>query len=158
MKINIILLSIACLMTVIQSQSTKDSDYSIIKLAIDSQNAAYNKAYNNKDAESVGALHTIDATVMPPNQKIAQGRKEIINATNAEIQAGAQDLKFESLELVVSGDIAYETGLYSLNVKPKGQESFSDNGKVILIWKRQSNDEWLIDKDIWNSDLPIDCN
>ena len=106
-NINIILFNIIWLTALIQScQSKIDSDFASVKSAIDSQNAAYVKAYNNKDAESVAALHTADATVMPPNQKISQGKREIQNSINAEIQAGGRDLKFQQLELVVSGNIA----------------------------------------------------
>ena len=79
-NINIILFNIIWLTALIQScQSKIDSDFASVKSAIDSQNSAYVKAYNNKDAESVAALHTADATVMPPNQKISQGKKEIQN-------------------------------------------------------------------------------
>ena len=116
------------------------------------------QSYNNKDAESVAALHTADATVMPPNQKISQGKKEIQNSINAEIQAGGRDLKFQQLELVVSGNIAYEVGRYSVVVEHEDQTAVNDNGKYIVIWERQPNGDWLMSEDIWNSNLPIDCN
>ena len=158
-NINIILFNIIWLTALIQScQSKIDSDFASVKSAIDSQNAAYVKAYNNKDAESVAALHTADATVMPPNQKISQGKKEIQNSINAGIQAGGRDLKFQQLELVVSGNIAYEVGRYSVVVEHEDQTAVNDNGKYIVIWERQPNGDWLMSEDIWNSNLPIDCN
>ena len=67
-------------------------------------------------------------------------------------------MKFQQLELVVSGNIAYEVGRYSVVVEPEDQAAVNDNGKYLVIWERQPDGDWLMSEDIWNSDLPIDCN
>jgi ketosteroid isomerase-like protein len=95
---------------------------------------------------------------MPPNSKMVKGREEIMKMLNNEVQLGEQDIKFETLELTVANDLAYETGLYNLNVKPKKGEPFNDKGKYIVIWKKDSDGQWLMEIDIWNSDLPVKKN
>ena len=95
---------------------------------------------------------------MPPNSKMVEGKEDIMRILNDEIQSGGQDIKFETLELVINGDFAYETGLYSVNMKNKGQEPVNDKGKYIVIWEKQLDGQWLMDKDIWNSDLPVNRN
>ena len=135
-----------------------DSDFLTVKTAIDNQNRAYEDLYNNKQVQKLAELHTINAIVMPPNSKMVKGREEIMNMLNDEVQLGEQDIKFETLELIVSNDIAYETGLYNLNVKPKDGEPFNDKGKYIVIWKKDSDSQWLMEKDIWNSDLQVKKN
>ena len=87
--------------------------------------------------------------------EMVEGKEDIMRILNDEIQLGGQDIKFETLELVINGDFAYETGLYSVNMKHKGQAPVSDKGKYIVIWEKQSDGQWLMDKDIWNSDLPV---
>ena len=118
--------------------------------AIEAQNAKYIEAYNGKDAAGVAALHTKDAIIYPPNQHIVKGRQAIQNAIAAEIQGGARDLTFTTLELDGSGDLAYEVGQYTLTFEPQGQKALQDTGKYLVLWKRQGGGEWLIDKDIWD--------
>ena len=50
--------------------------------------------------------------------------------------------------------VASEMGQYSLNIEIDGSESKPDSGKYVVVWKRQPSGVWLIDIDIWNSDLP----
>ena len=135
-----------------------DSDFLTVKTAIDNQNRAYEDFYNNKQVQKLVELHTINATVMPPNSKMVKGREEIMKMLNNEVQLGEQDIKFETLELTVANDLAYETGLYNLNVKPKKGKAFNDKGKYIVIWKKDSDGQWLMEIDIWNSDLPVKKN
>ena len=135
-----------------------DSDFLTVKTAIDNQNRAYADFYNNKQVQKLVELHTINATVMPPNSKMVKGREEIMKKLNNDVQIGEQDIKFETLELIVANDLAYETGLYNLNVKPKKGEPFNDKGKYIVIWKKDSDGQWLMEIDIWNSDLPVKKN
>ena len=138
--------------------SQLDSDFLTVKTAIDNQNRAYEDFYNNKQVQKLVELHTINATVMPPNSKMVKGREEIMKMLNNEVQLGEQDIKFETLELTVANDLAYETGLYNLNVKPKKGKAFNDKGKYIVIWKKDSDGQWLMEIDIWNSDLPVKKN
>ena len=135
-----------------------DSDFLTVKTVIDNQNRAYADFYNNKQVQKLVELHTINATVMPPNSKMVKGREEIMKKLNNDVQIGEQNIKFETLELIVANDLAYETGLYNLNVKPKKGEPFNDKGKYIVIWKKDSDGQWLMEIDIWNSDLPVKKN
>ena len=69
---------------------------------------------------------------------------------------GACDLYFTDRDIVVSGNIAFHEGTYSLNIKDdKGNIIGSDNGKYLVIWEKQSDGEWLMKKDIWNTSLPL---
>ena len=159
-RMKFIYLFIMVVSMILMSSCEKSSniDLSGIKETIDRQNRSYENAYNNKQIQKLGELHTVDAIVMPPNSKMVEGKEDIMRILNDEIQSGGQDIKFETLELVINGDFAYETGLYSVNMKNKGQEPVSDKGKYIVIWEKQSDGQWLMDKDIWNSDLPVNRN
>jgi ketosteroid isomerase-like protein len=62
-------------------------------------------------------------------------------------------LTFEPAKIVVSsaGDVAYQTGTYTLSMDcPKGHR-VEDMGKFIVAWKRVGN-EWKAALDIFNSD------
>lgn len=44
---------------------------------------------------------------------------------------------------------------YYLNVTVDGEMITEDNGKFIVIWEKQEDGNWLMKKDIWNTNLPL---
>ena len=68
---------------------------------------------------------------------------------------GIKDLKITVEDVKVNGDTAYENGKYSIKIQPEGQEGVMDNGKYLVVWKRQDDGDWKIHSDIWNSSAPI---
>jgi ketosteroid isomerase-like protein len=61
--------------------------------------------------------------------------------------AGLTDFRVETLEVESAGDTAYEMGRYTLYA---GDQQVADEGKYILIWKREAG-QWKIHRDITNS-------
>lgn len=133
-------------------------DMEVVATIINENNAKYENFYNTGDAAGVASLHTEDAVVMPPNLDFCIGKEAIEKAIDAEIQMGAGGLKFTQLELVVKNDTAYEIGKYYLNVTVDGEVITEDNGKFIVIWEKQEDGNWLMKKDIWNTNLPLATN
>lgn len=66
-------------------------------------------------------------------------------------------LTWNSTKIVVSdaGDLAYLYGTYQLNAPGTAGKPISDTGKVVEVWKKQSNGDWKCALDTWNSDLPV---
>jgi ketosteroid isomerase-like protein len=98
-------------------------------------------------------FYTNDAIVLPPNRETIKGREAIISYLGES--PPITDLQFDQVEVGGSGDIAYEYGKYSLTMAVEGEEPFQDNGKYIVILKRQPDGSWKVALDIFNSDLPI---
>lgn len=135
--------------------NTKEANLNEAITAINEANESYVNFYNSRNAAGVASLHTEDAMVMPPNFDFAIGKAQIQAAISAEIEMGAGGLKFTQLELVVKDNIAYEIGLYELKVEAEGQPTIEDNGKFIVIWEKQEDGKWLMEKDIWNTNVPL---
>jgi ketosteroid isomerase-like protein len=93
-----------------------------------------------------------DAIVMGPNAPAARGHEAII----AYLQTfpSLSDFRQESLEMEGFGDFAFSRDEYSMSVTPPGQSAVKDKGKVITIWRRQSDGSWKMFREIWNSDIP----
>ena len=68
--------------------------------------------------------------------------------------AGVGNLQPTVIELSGSGDMAHEVGTYTLTIQPEEGGAISDNGKYVVIWKRE-NDTWKLDVEIWNSSVPL---
>ena len=116
----------------------------------------YVEYFNSGNIDGLARLHTEDAVVMPPNGDFTIGRDKISLVLKEELDMGACDLYFTDRDIVVSGNIAYHEGTYSLNIKDdNGNIIGSDNGKYLVIWEKQSDGEWLMKKDIWNTSLPL---
>lgn len=122
--------------------------------AIRAVDAAYVKAVMARDWEALAALLTPDGVVMPPNQPEVVGRGPNLarlrgfNLTSVEYAhvPGHVDGK---------GNVAYLQGSYTIKMTfPNVPQPLIDRGKYLWVLKKQSNGTWLIERIIWNTDLP----
>ena len=130
-------------------------DIDMARSHIEEQNKKWMNFYNAKDADSIANLFTVDAVVMPPNIQVVKGRKEILNSILDEFKAGATDLVLKTVNVYGNGNLAYEIGEYSLNIKDGDKIENSDQGKYIVVWELSPDGYYKVKVDIWNSDLPI---
>lgn len=110
---------------------------------------AWEKAFNEQDTVAGGSLYTEDAIFMEPNTPSIVGR-EAIAATFANPALAEMDLELTHQEAITSGDLGYVYGTYTM--KDAGGNQV-DAGKYVEI-HRKVDGEWLMDRDIYNSDLP----
>ena len=54
-----------------------------------------------------------------------------------------------------SGDLAYSTGAYQMSAPDDSGKSSIDRGKYVAVWKKQTDGNWKVAVDIWNTDLPL---
>jgi len=149
LKINLLLL----FLFIISCNPSDDYDSNILE--IKKVNQKYLEFYNSGNYKGVASLHTEDAVVMPPNVPARIGKDQIMSAIKEEVDMGFTDLKFIENDIKIFGNLAYDEGSYSLNVKSeKGEVIDNDSGKYLVVWEKQNDGSWLMKKDIWNSDLP----
>jgi len=128
------------------NQSPPHEDSSVIT----SRSEAWEAALNAADIDALVALYTSDARVLPPNGKMASGSAAVRNEFGAMIDAGLSG-ELTSVEAMVSGDIGYNVGVYTL----RAGDDLVDTGKYTEIWHRGDDGQWRISNDIWNSDGPV---
>lgn len=136
-------------------QQVQQLDMEQVGAAIEETNAKFVEAFNQGDATAVAALYTDDATIMPPNNKMIQGKEGVQEFWNRAIQMGLKDLSLTTVNLDGSGSIVYEIGKYSLGIEAEGQEIMRDSGKYVVVWQAQEDGSWKLHADIWNSSMPI---
>ena len=100
----------------------------------------------------VSSFYAADATLLPPNAPLIRGAQEIRGFWQGVIDAGAGDATLETLQVDGSGDLAYEIGRYSFTVpSPSGGRS-RDQGKYLVVFRRQPNGGWKAVADAFSSD------
>jgi len=132
----------------------QNMDVATVRMAIEAGSAKWMEAFNRGDAAGVAALYAEDATVLPPNSQMIQGRPGIESFWSGAIQMGLRDVSLTTVEVAGSGDMAYEIGKYTLKIQPAGRRAITDSGKYVVAWKRQTDGTWRLHADIWNSSMP----
>lgn len=115
-------------------------------------------AANAGDAAAVAALYAPDATLLPPDMRLARG-PDAIKQTFAGMMAQASaQLELTSTKVDGRQDLAYALGTYRLVLTPKtaGAKPLpTENGKFIVVSERQKDGSWRIVADIWNRDAAL---
>ena len=130
-------------------------DVASVKSTIEAANARFLAALEKGDTATALQNYAPDALVMMPNAAPSQGHDAIGKALGVWVtQATIKDGKATTLDVIVNGDLALETGRYVMTLVPKGGKAMTDSGKYLTAWKRQPDGNWKIIRDINNSDLP----
>ena len=118
--------------------------------------AAFEKAVTAQDAAAIARLFTADGTEMPPNAPAAKGRAAI----EAYHKALAQQFMNHGFSLAatdtkIAGDTAYEAGGYKQTLMAmKGGGMIEDQGKYLVVLKKDAGGNWLLAYAMYNSDNP----
>jgi ketosteroid isomerase-like protein len=99
------------------------------------------------------ALYVDDPVVMPPGRPAIEGLRALRDHEQAHHDAFAHPaLEYESQELVVAGDWAFDRGIERLTEAPKdGSASIDVVGKYLTVYQRQPGGGWKIARGIFNS-------
>lgn len=124
-------------------QATPPADPTEIR----SQSAAWESALNDGDIDALVAMYTPDARILPPNNRMSKGH-DAIRATFSEMINAGISGDIATIETVVSGNIGYNVGTFSMIV----DGTTVDTGKFIETWRRGDDGQWRISNDIFNSD------
>jgi len=109
-------------------------------------------AFNTGNYDHAAALFRPDAEFMPPYRESCQGAKAIERCFREWADQGYEDLRFETIGVDSSGDMAVEIGRYSLTIR-RGTSSVADAGRYLRSWRRLG--AWLITADCWSSTIPL---
>ncbi len=138
------------------SQQTPVDTRAADESAIRSLDAQWSKAAGANDLEGTVSYYTDDASLLPPNAPIATG-KQAIRAVWASLLGPDVSVSWQvsKIEVSRSGDLAYVMGVYVLTMKDPQGKPVTDHGKLVEVWKKQTDGQWKTVTDIFNSDLPL---
>jgi uncharacterized protein (TIGR02246 family) len=108
-------------------------------------------AFQRGDADSIAQLYTDDAEFFVPGIPVIQGKRAILETWRRIVGPGGSSVKIDTREVEESGDMAFDTGHFTATA-PDG--TVLNTGKWIVIWRRDSNGAWMIQRDFMHWDIP----
>lgn len=124
---------------------------SAIKTQIAAINAAFDQAFNAKNAEDIGKLYDANAVVMPaPAGEPVVGASAIQVFFAGLIGAGVIEHKLTLVDAVEDGNLAYQRGNWAgAMIDDKGEKQ-TFGGNVHLVYRKQADGGWKAVTHIWN--------
>lgn len=114
------------------------------------------KAAQTRKVDAWMAFYSDDATVLPPNDQLAETKSAIRKSINDLLSLPNLSIAWQPVKVEVarSADIGYSYGTYKLNFSGPSGNPAEDRGKYLEIWRKQKDGTWKCAVDTWNSDLP----
>jgi ketosteroid isomerase-like protein len=124
--------------------------------AIREADAATLKAAQTKDVDGAVANYADDASWLPPNAPMMNGKVDIRAGWSKLIGSPGFNIDWQigKLEIARAGDLAYTIYSYQLSLEGPNGKPIYDHGKDMAVWKKQSDGTWKMVADTFNSDLP----
>ena len=131
------------------------TDPAEVRRAIEAANQRAAAAMIANDPAGAAVNYTDNAIAMMPGMAAMRGRAAIVDGfkqmgESMTLTAAA----FNTDDVMIAGDMAVETGTYTMSMTPKGGKSMDDKGKYLTVWKRQADGSWKVERDINNTDMP----
>ena len=125
-----------------------------LRAAVVASGARTAEAFNRGEIEGFIRAYSDEVWVFPPNAEPFQGRDAALQFFSRMHGGGARNIRLTTTGLDRSGELAYETGTYIIEVPGAGGAMNRDFGKYVHVWKRSGpNGAWEIHFSMWNSNL-----
>jgi ketosteroid isomerase-like protein len=121
--------------------------------AIMAFNERYLGAINAEDSATLSSLTTDGHMMIAPNRPPIVGKAANDAMNGRAFEQFTFDEAWNPTETVVSGDLAFQSGSYSVTATPRaGGDARTIKGTFLRIYQRQSNGEWRMTRDTFNSE------
>lgn len=100
-------------------------------------------------------LYSDDAVSMPPHEAAVSGKTAIGDFHANPDAPKVTEFTLSSSEIEGSGNIAFARGVWSFKGTVNDTLEVSDNGKFLVVYKKQADNSWKTYREIWNSDQPM---
>jgi ketosteroid isomerase-like protein len=118
--------------------------------------AAWLKAYQQKNAEKAAGFHDNRGTMLVPHAPRLTGRRALAKFIAKSFTMKDYKIAWRPnrVEVARSGELGCTSGVYRMSFRDDSGKLFSDKGKYLMVWKKQRNGAWKVLFDMSNSDLP----
>jgi len=109
-----------------------------------------------KDVERFTSVYAEDAVVMMEDAPDISGKAAIREGIGGMMSDPNFGLSFQAAKVVVarSGDLAYETGTYTMTMSDAKKKPATETGNYVVVWQKQADGAWKVVVDAPISDPP----
>jgi uncharacterized protein (TIGR02246 family) len=115
------------------------------RTAIEAANKKFMETFARGDADALAGMYSEKGVALAPSSQPAEGRAAIHALWQSIIDSKAKDFKLQTTDVQQAGDLASETGRYTVTLA-NGQTT---SGNYVVVWKREAG-AWKLYRDIWN--------
>jgi uncharacterized protein (TIGR02246 family) len=136
----------------VEPPDTRAVEQAAIQAAVEEWSAAAEA----KDAETFASFYGEDAVLMMEGAPDIRGRAALGEGITGMMQDPNFALSFAADDIVVarSGDLAYETGTYTMTTSGPEGDPVTQKGHYVDVWKKNADGEWKVAVDAPVSDPP----
>jgi ketosteroid isomerase-like protein len=129
--------------------------------SLDEFNQAFVNACQTMNQKSSAALWAEDGVdLLPGMQPMVRQAKIAAWLDSVASQVAGAKMAYCTVDwkdIQIHGDLAYEWGINRQKIEfPGQQKSFANEGKIVLVLKRQASGSWKIALESWNSSPEAD--
>ena len=141
------------LFTVLGSTFALGKNASGDEQAIRALDVAWSQAAGAKDLDKTVSFYADDASMLPANAPIANGRDAIRAAWSQFMAMPGFSISFAPNKIVIakSGDMAYEIGTFHSTLNDAQGKPTASVGKYVVNWEKRGG-QWKVVADIFNDD------
>ena len=107
------------------------------------------------DSAAILAHYADDALILGSGAPMLQGKPAVAAFLQGLFGGNTlRDVKGSVTDIMMSGDLAVETGTYAMTIVPKSGNAVADKGKYIHVWKKSVDGSWKVVRYVPTSDIP----
>jgi uncharacterized protein (TIGR02246 family) len=127
-----------------------------VRRAIDAGSATWQKAFRTLDAAAIAGTFDEEGVNVGADGTCSKGRAAIEAGMRSffERSGPATTTKVEVKEVVLDGDLAYESGHSEFHFGPKPGGPAERAGRYLAAWKRQADGGWKLYRNLGLPDRP----
>jgi ketosteroid isomerase-like protein len=110
------------------------------------------QAENEGDASFFEGVAARNIVLMPPNFRAVVGRAAAIDFMRQLFAQFDLRIHYDSEEIEIYDDVAFDRGTYSQTLTPKGGGSpMAERGNYLWIYSRDDAGSWKVARVMWNA-------
>lgn len=155
LKINFLTLVVASSFLLLSLNSCCDAPKPATVEELGQMNRDFAKALVAKDAAAAARVYDVNASLLPPNESIITGRKNIQAYWQGAIDAGLIDAKVKTIAASSDGNLGYEIGTFVLKFKLEDGSIITDIGKYTEVLQRNEDGYWISLYGMWSANEAV---
>jgi ketosteroid isomerase-like protein len=112
--------------------------------------AAWDAAFNKKDAAALAAFYDDDAYLLPPSHKVIEGPKGVAEFFGGLFKGGVHGHKLELIEADGNGNLVYGAAKWSATGKDDKGKKKEFSGVATHVFEKQSDGSLKLKLQTWN--------